>query len=519
METIPPYLIILILILVILPSCITIYLRWQLYQNLIDLEKQVRRLIDLNTAGNKPRIIEKLETRFEVASRNLEQVNTGALINQIYSQEKLGQITYDQIEYLCRLLPNLLLAFGLLGTFLGITINLSSLSQALNQTSTNNISNLVQELQQPLQGMSIAFVTSLTGLLFSAVITVISWVKNTSFAKYRLINCLEDYLDNIYQPQLQGDTRLDKIVNRMVQQQDEFLTNFGKTVREAVESSMGRVAQQMIEGNNSATKLAKQVYEQFYNAAGTINSAATRFDQAMEALSKNSEVFAQAAKTFEKSDFPKKLSTATTQLSTTQEKFTRSATSLAETMSMLLSCIQELTDLGKGIKTLNETSIDVLELNQNNQQSLKEIIPQLQQGANTLSRTLSKIDKLEQKITDKADSLEKVDTSLVQLLGVVRSYTEGVSLGIESFADRINSTVCQQINSNNQKFDKLTIEFKNIITKNHIESIENYQELGARFLDKLTTNNLTMYQEVVATQIQQCIKQLQEMKQLIAQSK
>lgn len=497
METIPPYLILLILIFVFLPSCITIYLRWRLYQNLIDLEKQVRRLIDLNIAGNKPRIIEKLETRFEVASRNLEQVNTGALINQIYSQEKLGKITYDQIEYLCRLLPNLLLAFGLLGTFLGITINLSSLSQTLNETSANNINNLIQELRQPLQGMSIAFVTSLTGLFFSAIITVICWIKNTSFAKYRLINCLEDYLDNIYQPQVQGDTRLDKIVNRMVQQQDEFLTNFGKTVREAVESSMGRVAQQMLEGNREATKLAKQVYEQFYNAAGTINSAATRFDQAMDALSRNSEVFTQAAKTFEKSDFPQKLSTATTQLSTTQEKFARSATSLAGTMGMLLSCIQELSDLGKGIKTLNETSIDVLALHQNNQQSLKEIIPQLQQGANTLSKTLSKIEKLEQKITDKADSLEKVDTSLVQLLAVVRSYTEGVSLAIESLGDRINSTFSQQMNSNNEK-------------------------LGARFtegIDKLTINNRTMYQEVVATQIQQCVKQLQEMKQLIAQSK
>jgi hypothetical protein len=406
-----------------------------------------------------------------------------------------------------------------LGTFLGITINLSSLSQTLNQTSANNISKLVQELQQPLQGMSIAFVTSLTGLLFSAIITVISWVKNTSFAKYRLINCLEDYLDNIYQPQLQGETRLDKIVNRMVQQQDEFLTNFGKTVREAVESSMGRVAQQIIEGNNSATKLAKQVYEEFYNAAGTINSAATRFDQAMEALSKNSEVFTQAAKTFEKSDFPQRLSTATTQLSTTQENFTRSATSLAETMSVLLSCIQELTDLGKGIKTLNETSIDVLALHQNNQQSLTEIIPQLKQGANSLSRTLSKIDKLEQKITDKADSLEKVDTSLVQLVAVVRSYTEAVSLGIESLGERVNSTVSQQINSHHQNFDKLTIELKNIVTKNNIESVENYQELGARFIDELTTNNRTVYQEVVATQIQQCIQQLQEMKQLIAQSK
>ena len=54
----------------------------------------------------------------------------------------------------------------------------------------------------------------------------------------------------------------------MVSQQDEFLTNFGKTVREAVEQSMGKVAQQIADGNQETTYLARQVYEKFDKVHG-----------------------------------------------------------------------------------------------------------------------------------------------------------------------------------------------------------------------------------------------------------
>ncbi|MFM6099759.1 MAG: hypothetical protein ACKPCG_16715, partial [Dolichospermum sp.] len=277
MLQIPLYLILITVFLVVIPSLSTIVIRIYLYRYLIGLTDKVQRLIKTGIRGVQPKIIQTLEDRFEQASKQLEQVNTGALIDQIYSQETIKGFTCEQIDYLCRILPNLLLAFGLLGTFLGITINLSTLSQTINQTNASDINNLVSELQKPLEGMSIAFTTSLTGLFFSALLTIVNFLFNSGFAKYRLISSLEDYLDNVYFPEVQGDTRLDKIVNKMVSQQDEFLTNFGETVRKAVEQSMGKVAKQIADGNKETTDLARQVYEKFTDAAGTISRAANEF--------------------------------------------------------------------------------------------------------------------------------------------------------------------------------------------------------------------------------------------------
>lgn len=164
MPPIPLELIILTLLFVVLPSIATIFYRLTLYQHLINLEEKVRRLINRQPSGQQPKIIDKLQERFKEASSNLDQVNTVALIDQVYSQEKVWGFSCEQIDYFCRILPNLLLAFGLLGTFLGITINLGTLSQTINQTNSSNVSGLLAELKRPLEGMSIAFTTSLTGL-------------------------------------------------------------------------------------------------------------------------------------------------------------------------------------------------------------------------------------------------------------------------------------------------------------------------------------------------------------------
>ncbi len=470
MPPIPGYLIFITFVLVVLPSIATLFLRLALYQHLLSLEEKVRRLINRQSPGQQPKIIEELERRFREASKNLDQVNTAALIDQVYSQEKVWGFTCEQIDYFCRILPNLLLAFGLLGTFLGITLNLAALSQTINQTNTSNVSSLVAELKKPLEGMSIAFTTSLTGLFFSTFLTIFNWFKNTNFAKYRLICSLEDYLDNVYHPQIQGDTRLDKIVNKMVSQQDEFLTRFGDTVRDAVEKSIGSVAKQIAEGNKEAADLAKQVYEGFYQAAGTISGAANEFEHTIAELNAKSHIFKQSAEIFANSQFPQKLSAATANLTTMQERFSQSTVSLSQTTKLIETalievqrCSQELTNLAVDVKKANQTSIQVLELHQNNQNSLSEIIPQLKQGATSFTKAINKLDKLEQGIANKADTL-------TQLLEVVKSYTDQANSAIEALGDRLILNLSQQIGSNNQQVKAVIANFE-----------ESTNQLGVKF--------------------------------------
>ena len=456
MPAIPLYLIVITLFLVVIPSVITIVIRIYLYRYLIDLTNKVQRLIKTGIRGVQPKIIQTLEDRFEQASKQLEQVNTAALIDQIYSQETIKGFTCEQIDYLCRILPNLLLAFGLLGTFLGITINLSTLSQTINQVNASDVSNLVTELKKPLEGMSIAFTTSLTGLFFSALVTVANFIFNSGLAKYRLISSLEDYLDNVYFPEVQGDTRLDKIVNRMVSQQDEFLTNFGETVRKAVEQSMGKVAKQIADGNQKTMELATQVYQKFDAAAGTISSAANEFKHSMTELNSTSQIFKQSAETFKQSEFPLKLSLATVDLGNTQQKFSESATSLAATTELIINALieienssQSLINLGEEIKSMNKTSIQVLDLHQNNQNLLSEIIPQLHAGANSYEKATSKLDDLDQRVGDKFNNFDQLITAISQLLENVKTYTT-----------ELISKVATETENSNQSLISLSEEIK-----------------------------------------------------------
>jgi hypothetical protein len=543
MPLIPPYLIFFTVVLVVLPSIAAIFSRLSLYQHLVQEADKVKMLISGNTSVTEPQTIKNLKSRFKQASIQLDNVNTAALIDQVYSQEKIKlkflpkEVGCDQIDYFCRILPNLLLAFGLFGTFFGITINLSALSRTINQTTTSNVTTLIAELEKPLQGMSIAFITSLIGLFFSVVLTIFNWLKNTSQAKYRLISSLEDYLDNIYQPTIDGHTRLDKAVDRMANLQNEFLTNFGKNVRDVVEQSLGKVAREIAEENKKANKLAIQVYEGFTVSSGTISAAATNFKIAGEELKTKSEIFKQAAEIFEKSQFPQKLSDATVDLANTQTRFSQSAASLAQTVISIATVVSEVQRLGEEIRSVNQTSVKVLELHQSNQNSLSEIIPQLKQGATNLGRVTKKIDNLEDKIANKADSFNGVEVTLTELVGMVRSYTEGVNLGIESLGDRFVLKLSEQLDTNNQQFhtivsnlegyanqlnvkvDTLNLDLMELLKDNNAKATSEYKNVGDRLISAMTQEVETSIKgtQFLGNKIQECSQKVAEIKQEISQ--
>lgn len=551
MPPIPVYLIVVTLILVVIPSVAAIFLRFILYRHLIFLQDRVRRLIKKQSSGQKPRIVEELEKRFADASESLEHVNTAALIDQVYNREKVWLFSCEQIDYFCRILPNLLLSFGLLGTFLGITINLAALSQTINQTTASNVSSLVAQLEKPLQGMSIAFTTSLTGLLFSAFLTVFNLSRNTSQAKYGLISSLEDYLDNVYQPQVQRFTRLDIIVNRMVCQQEEFLAKFGVNVRHVVEQALGGVAKQIAEGNKEATELAKQVYEQFKEGAGTIASAASNlnyavvdFQKAVGEVRTTAGRFEQVGQTFENSQFPKRLSEATADLSNIQDRFSQSAASLAETVTVIKNSVnelhlssQQLLEMGAEISSINKTSVQVLEAHHRNQQSLCEIIPLLNQGAESFDSAITKIARLEQRIVDKADSLNGVEVALKQLLETVLQYTEQVNLAIESLGDRFISDISDKVGTNNQyiqnviahfegytnqfsiKIDTSKLDLMDLLRDNNVKLIGEYKTVGERLFAgiKQEAEISIKASQFLGGKIQECSKQLAAIKQEISQ--
>ena len=441
-QLIPFPLLILSIVFVIFPTIFTAIVRIRLYNYLRFLNNRVRRLINGVSPERKPRIIEYLEARFQRASQNLEEVNTAALVDGIYSQEEfdfLGfQLRCHQWDYFSQALPNLLISFGLLGTFLGIVINLSSLIKTINQVKATDLNNLVEQLQGPIQGMGIAFITSLIAVACSSLLTVINLKWNTNLAREDLISYLEDYLDNILQPEIEGNSRLDKAVNRMVNQQNVFLNRFHENVTNVVESSLGKVAREISKGNKEAADIAKQVYTRFTESSGTISNAASKFESDVDnfqniiadEMKSTVEELNRASETFQQSQFPKKLSEATQNLATIQQNFSNSTYALEETVEVMRESSnnnsQTLGSLTEEIIKLNQNYREVFELHQTNQQSLQEIIPLLNEEASNFKSASQIVQDLLNEIKVREKSLVDIQLKLVNILEkLTKNFQEG----------------------------------------------------------------------------------------------
>ena len=286
-----------ILVLVILPAIAVFLLRLSLYQRLEEINNKIPRLlVGSKEEGIQPEIVKRLRNRYQKASQKLEHVNTLALIDSIYKDERVRflafRIQFDRADSITRALPNLLIAFGLIGTFLGITSNLTNISEIVTgfSDSNGNITGLVQKLQKPLQDMGIAFSSSLFGILFGSILTIFNTIWNTSIAKYQLIASLEDYLDNIYKPTVEGNTRLDTAIDRMVKAQEQFLLRFHDNVGRVLETSFGRAANQIAEECGRINQIAENVYTNFSNAAGTISTGASTFQYAANSLESQTKI-------------------------------------------------------------------------------------------------------------------------------------------------------------------------------------------------------------------------------------
>ena len=315
------YLIILAILLVILPTLIAILLRYVLYRHLKKLAAKTKGLLSGMNLESNPKIISKLERRFASSKVNLDQINTSSVIEGAYSQEKcyfLGlSLGCDFIDNLSHILPNLLLSFGLLGTFLGITFNLANLSQTITQTDVNDVANLIEQLNVPLRGMGVAFTTSLIAIACSSLLTVLNLFWNTNIVKASLLSYLEDYVDNIYLPKIQPISSLEGAIEKFGSDFEGMLNQLGSTIEESMTRAFSR-----------------------------IESSANTFEK--------------AANTLDNSGFSERLTSATNDLAIAQNQFSQSSLILQKSTQSFdhnLTSMQKLTkkflELNQGILSLN----------------------------------------------------------------------------------------------------------------------------------------------------------------------
>ena len=529
----PAYLVLLSGIFVIIPTIIAAVLRHSLYRYLIDSANKVSRLISLGTSrGKQPAIVDKLEARFKEASQKLENVNTMALIDGLYSQERLSflgiSLRCEQWDYFCQNLPNLLLGFGLLGTFIGISSNLYHLSQTLDQSS-DNINNLVEQLQIPLQNMGVAFFTSLTAIFCSSILIIINLRCNTNFAKALLISFLEDYLDNIFKVNIQGYSRMDQAVDRMVRQQQEFLIRFRENVQEVLEDSFGKAADKIVNANYTFQNNVDLLVTRFNDISNTMATSTDGFQEAVfnleqqvttvtnimpqfeassNKLERSAERHLQASYKIEQSKFSEHLEQLTSDLITTQKSFSESTEFLGNHVNQLVINNQKTQNLTKEIYTQLKTSST----------NIKNGAVKFNEAAQSFRKTdfADKLTSATQQLTTIPEQFNQSTTTLYQS-------TESINVAINN----INNLV-QEVNTLNQISSKLlkscdrnittqSIEFQHIESelKRIVEQLQKHQQAVNKGLESFGGRVLTTFQENSSHNIEELQKLNQTILNLI----
>ncbi len=446
----PPYLIVLTLVLVIFPTVLAVGIRITLYKHLQKSTKKVKGLIPGESSEDLPII-----SKFKEASGQLDDVNTAALVDSLYHEEKFTfmskSLSCEKWDYFVRVLPNLLLAFGLLGTFFGITLNLTGISTLIDINNVD-VQSLGEKLKTPLESMGIAFITSLIGLACSSLLTVINLIFNTNLAKVNLISSLEDYLDNILQPTVEGNSRLNKAVDSMVEKQKAFLTNFHNEVTRVLESSLREVAKEIAERNQESAKLVTQVCERLTETAGTLSTGATTFQrsafelneqvpiitqanreftQSSQELKNSVLLFKQASELIEKSNFSGNIERFTASLAETQGRFSQSTAILEQNIGEIISSNKRANDLAEQVYLNIQESSQKL---QNSALGFLEASEKIEssQFADKLVQATADLMTAHQQFADSTTDLNQSTQSLASLTqDFQRSMTTMVELGIK----------------------------------------------------------------------------------------
>lgn len=537
LKLIPLYLIIFILLFIILPSAIAFFIRISLYKKILGITNDV--------ANNKSEAkIAKIKESFRKASIGLKLTNTLALLETFYNEQKMFSLRYDKWDYFCKSLPNLLITFGLLGTFLGITLNLGDISKIINQDGTSS-SFVVGNLKAPLQSMSIAFVSSLVAILFSAILTIVNFICNTEFAKNNLFNLLENYLDNDYfTPEINLEFKIKSILNSVLNsvlypQNQETQNNLEQLLSKVLKESLEPFSSTLL---NSATIFQNSV-SSLENQVTTISESATSLKEASQQVKDGAATFQIASKNIERNG--ENSYNLMIDLNKNQEAFAKSTEILQENVKEIIDNNKRATHLAEktyenlheSAKKLEDSSLGFMEASEtiknsqfadkllqasqdlvitqhqfaesatnlnNSTQTINAIaqdfhtsinqITSLGEDIKTLNQQSVEIIALnQQRLVTEEQKLNDVQIALFKLVEIIKNHQNQLILGIQRLGNNLNKQLgnnSSSLQNVSQSIQEYLVILNNMRTGldtliSHIQEIDNQSESKLKIIENL----------------------------------
>ena len=217
---------------------------------------------------------------FAVAYKDYgESVNTPAIIENAVNTELSGLLFCE------RFLNNavsLFVTLGLFGTFLGLSLSVSSLTELISYSNTSEWLSVLDSvgggLMSALSGMGVAFYTSLVGVACSILLTILRSIFSPQGAREEMQTATELWLDHTVAPQLPTNAAKDDatLVKRMIEALDRSTASMDKTLTYTTDEFRKAILeeQKMLTGFNKTVDTFNEGVHDFsevdYNLRGTV---------------------------------------------------------------------------------------------------------------------------------------------------------------------------------------------------------------------------------------------------------
>lgn len=483
-------------ILIIIVSCI-VFLSLLAGVARISLNSYLKELIKVITENfNSDEInklkINKLKEQFKKTSQKLYGVNTLAILEDFYSKEKFSvlgfKLSCERWDYYCKILPNLLISFGLFGTFLGITLNLNEIGSLINQNPTA-IDSIVSRLKNVLSGMSIAFVSSLWAVFFSAVLTIINALFNTEISKNNLFSVLENYLDNDSSQNV-VDQKVDFFLEKLKtlfyqilytpsQQDDQSKT---------IEFLLNQVVQ-------NATLSITQSVTDFKTSVSSFQSQVGIFSENAESIKESFSKLDSGAKSFEKSAID--LEKAVTGIQQHQNNLWEWRNKLADTQTSFATTTKYLGDNIKELIENNKKATDLAEI----------VYKQLQKSASQFEDSSLVFDEASKTIRDSkfadkllqaSDNLADTQTKFAESSLVLSNSTRSITTLISDFQNAITQVV--KVGEDIKKLNKISSEILMVNEENATETKDSFKAIELDLIKLIDSVKEYQYKSILGLQ-------------------
>ncbi len=361
---------------------------------------------------NERDIINSLKTH-EILLNNsqdqINQINRLAFIEKNCIENQKFQL-WEKGKRYYQSLPNLLLAFGLLGTFLGVTLNLFLISRKIS----GEFEGLQKVLPDVIGSMAIAFITSLVALGCSAYLIIAHPSYELDLEKEKLMTSLEHYLDNVFflsknQPSVQ------KKIDDLMKSIDTYSQNISGFVK-------------------SLPQNTQRFQEAAIAASNTLTTSSNNFKVVAEQSSQAMQTGANV------------LSNATQNLGSLTTSFSDLISSLHTSTQSLDHTTEELNNYTRANQNIGTALV-------NNSSRVQNLVQTNHQNLNNISQ------QLVENTTALADATQSFHMNATQVTESLEQYTKQV----KSHNDRLQD-VARKIDSSAQRMMQIQTELLQLVT-------------------------------------------------------